>query len=517
MGAGPLLRCAAAPRTGSLALSALVTHVEAELLEPAVELDLPPASMEAEASVLSAVILDPSALLKVIDFLRPEHMFSEAHRRMYEGCVALHHKGVPIDTTTLFDWLRDQGRLAQVGGGGYISEVLDASPVVTNVRQHAMTVHEKWRVRQLILSCQKIVAVAYRPYGDAQRLCDRAAKAVVDIAKLTVLGRPETNTEALVRIAKRISETSEGMRDGAKEQQGRVRGFPTGLHSYDRLTFGLHSGQKTTITAAPGIGKTAFAMQIAWTVAESGVGVLVFSTEMSRDELLEREICRRAHIPSDHLQSGQITADEWSRYARVSSEIGKLPLIIDDTGYTGSIHIGQICASTRAHLETFPLLAKAPLGLVVVDYIQNLDPAPDVANSKEHEQVKHSTREFSSLLKGLGIPGIEIAQRKPSEIDPKTKLRALPTKGCVADSSWIEKSSHVVVCLQRQPLHSESGVVIGEDERNVSAHLVKHRGGRERALELRFDGAYSQFSDPNAPSPTPARQYIDNDPEEPRI
>jgi replicative DNA helicase len=468
----------------------------------------PPHSLEAEASVLSAVILDPSAILKIGDFLRPEHMYSEAHRWIYAGCLALHEAATPIDVRLVGDWLKDRGRLAQIGGAGYLTEILDACPVVANVRHHALVVYEKWRARQIILAAEKIRAVGYTDYGDTQTYCDRAVQAVARVAQSTVLGRPETNRETLIRIARRLAEGSEAVAKGLDERKDRVRGIPTGIYSYDRLTAGLHSGQKTTITAHPGIGKTAFAMQIAWTVAEGGLGVVVFSTEMSREELLEREVCRRSSIPFERLQRGQLRPEEWSRFTATSSQISELPVVIDDTT---DIDIDQIRASLRSYAETMPRTHAVPLGLCVLDYIQNLRPAVEVEFKKEHEQVKFSTRRFSQTLKDLSIPGIELAQRKPEGIDPKTKLRPKPVKGCIADSSWIEKSSHVCVGLQRRPLHNDSGLIIGEDERYVDAHVFKQRGGRERPLELRFEGDYARFSDPNEPGQSPARQYVDRD------
>ncbi len=492
---------------------ALAPKIEIEVVP---ETDLPPHSLEAEASVLSAVILDPTGMMKIIDFLKPEHMFSEAHRRIFEACLAIHLDGKPIDAMLVGDWLRDRKRLAQIGGAGYITEILDACPVVQNVRHHAMLVYEKWRIRQVIRAAQKIEAVGYADYGDPQAFLDRAARALTEIAQQTVLGRPESNRDALVRMAKALAAGSDGVQAGGAEQPRRARGIPTGIHGYDRLTCGLHAGQKTTVTAHPGIGKTAFAMQIGFNVAEGGIGVVVFSTEMSRDELLNREICRRAAIPHDRLQAGRLTPDEWSRYTKAASEIAALPLEIDDTGYTGSIHIGQVCAATRALNDTMRVLHGAPLGLVIIDYIQNLEPAPEVESSKEHEQVKRSTKTFSKLLKSLGIPGIELAQRKPEPIDPKTKTRPTPTKGCVSDSAEIEKSSYVVVCLQRAPLYNAHGGVIGEDENSIVAHVVKHRGGKERPIELRYDGEYLRFSDPNEPGQTISRQYLDRTPEPPQ-
>lgn len=479
-----------------------------------VEVELPPQypphSMEAEASVLSASILDISAILKIVDFLRPEHFFSEAHRCIFEACVGLHEEGKPIDVALVCVWLQARQRLSRIGGQPYIGEILDACPVVANVREHAIAVYDCWRVRQVILACQRVIAIGYTDYGNAQSYCDKASSAVVRVAQSTVLGRPETVRESLIRIARRLADGSDAIAKGIPERQERVRGIPTGIHSYDRLTCGLHSGQKTTVTAHPGIGKTAFAMQIAFTVAEGGIGVHVSSTEMSRDELLEREICRRASIPFERLQRGQLRAEEWSRFTVASSRIADLPIIIDDTG---DIDIDQIRANLRSIAETMPRTHGAPLGLSVLDYIQNLRPAAEVEFKKEHEQVKFSTRRYQQTLKDLGIPGLELAQRKPEGIDPKTKLRPKPAKNCVADSSWIEKSSHVCIGLQRAPLLNESGVIVGEDEHRIEGHVFKQRGGRERVILMRFDGDYARFSDPNEPSPTPSRQYIDEEPE----
>jgi replicative DNA helicase len=471
---------------------------------------LPPHSLEAEASVLSAVMLDPTAIAKIDDFLRPEHMYSQAHRYIFAACVSLKAEGSKIDVLMVQDWLKDRGRLAQIGGAGYLTEILDACPVVTNVRQHALIVFEKWRVRQVILTCQRIAAVGYGDYGPPQAFCEGAAKAMIKVAKQTVIGRPPTNLSVLSDIARRLSEKSTAFAAGTIEHGRRVSGIETGIHSYDKLTHGLHSGQKTTIVAHPGVGKTALVMQIGWNVSETGVGVLAFSTEMTQKELLEREICRRAQIPFDRLQSATLSAAEWSRLAAASSEIAKLPMVIDPSN---EIDIDQICATATAHAETMLTEYGVPLGLIIVDFIQNLKPAREVEHKDERHQVTYSTVRLKRLLSDLKIPGIELAQRKQADVDPKTKLRPTPAKGCAADSSWIEKMSYVVVCIQRDPLYGNGGGVIGEDEHNLTLHVVKHRGGKERPVPVRFDGEYFRFTDPNAPSPTPSRQYIDTRPE----
>jgi replicative DNA helicase len=475
--------------------------------EPASE--TPPFDLEAEAAVLTAVMLDPTAILKVVDFLRPEHFYSEAHRWAFAAVVDLHAKGSPIDSLHVRSWLRDRQRIAQVGGATAILGMLDASPAVANVRSHALIVHDKWRARLVIEACHRISAVGYGDYGETQTFCDRAARTMLDIAQRSAVGRTETNKEALGRIAKRMAEASEALRLGAAEQRRPARGIPTQIHSYDRLMCGLHAGHKTTIAAHPGVGKTALAMQIGWTVAERGVGVIVFSTEMSRDELLMREVSRRAEIPFGRLRAGELSSDQWSKFTKAASFMADLPLVIDDTS---DINIDQVKASARGYADQMLATHKAPLGVAILDYVQNLRAAPDVVRAMRHEQLEHATKGFKAIVKDLGIAGIELAQRKPTEIDPKRKTHPKPTKGCCAGTSEIEKCADEVVYIHRNPREDHTGAIVGEDPKSVVFVITKHRGGEEGEIEMRFRGEYARFEDPNAPSvgSNPSRQYVDD-------
>lgn len=471
---------------------------------------VPPFSLDAEAAVLSAVMLDKTAMGKVADFLRPKHFYSEAHRIIYAACELLHRECKPIDVVLVADVLRDRKRLEQAGGVAYMAQVLDASPVVTNVRDHALVVHDKWRARGIIAAAQRVAAQGYDDYGDAQGYADRAAKAMLDVARDTVLGKAESNLDTLKRIVKGIDARAKASESDSADDKI-AHGIPYGLPCIDRWTNGMHGTHKITISALPGVGKTALAMQLVFGAAERGVGGLVFSTEVGREELLEREICRRAGIDSTKLKATppQLTPLDWSKITQAASEIAKLPVVILDDA---PIHIGQVAAATRAHLETFRVEHGAPLGIVCVDYVQNLSAPPELLGKKEHEVVKHSTVAFKNLLKETSLVGLELAQRKPgtATIDPRTKIRPRPGKTDVADSSWVSNAADVLLFIHRNPLIDDTGKVRGESRSDVSIIAPKQRGGSEFEERLVYDGANFRFRDPNDPGGwTPSRQYVD--------
>jgi len=141
---------------------------------PNIEGRVPPHDLDAEAAVLSAVMIDGAALDKVLEFLKPEHFYSEAHRRIYEACIELRTVGQPVDVVQVGTWLKNRERIAQVGGMGYLTEILNAAPAIANVAAYGRTIHEKWRVRQLILTCQRVSAQGYIDYGEAQQFIDGA-------------------------------------------------------------------------------------------------------------------------------------------------------------------------------------------------------------------------------------------------------------------------------------------------------------------------------------------------------
>ncbi len=467
---------------------------------------IPPWSSEAEASVISAVLLDVTALPKVVDFLRPEHFYSEAHRRIYEACVDLHRTKEPIDLTTVHAWLRARGRLPQVGTAGYLAEVADASPAVHNIRAHAVAVHDCWRRRQAIASCQRIAADGYVAVDDVQAWLDSATKTLGTIAIQNPVRPTETCETALARI---LRETFEASTEPSTEH--RMTGFPTGIYGIDRLIGGLRRKAKTTIAATTGVGKTTMAMQLAIAVAKQRVGVLVFSMELERDELLRRALAAEASVPGWRLRDRQLTANHRAALREAQGRLSTIPWIIDATP---SLTIEQVAAMAKVTAERFLYEHHVPLGMIVLDYVQRLEPSRHLLRRERHEQIGHATRSFKILCQELDIVGLELAQAKDGgggRTRKGSSKDAGPTASAsIADSSQIAKESDDVIFLVPQ------GTATEKDPRlEVNAIIAKQRAGAKGTVSLMFRGDIYKFTDPNTPQQNggcPSRQYVDTNP-----
>ena len=474
-----------------------------------------PHDLDAEASVLATVTLDPAGLAKVSEFLKPIHFHSEAHRWIFEAAIELTKKKTPVDVVSIATWLKDNERIGQVGGMIYLTELLNCGPVVANVKTHAETVVNKWRVRSLILRCQEIVGRGYGNYGDAQTFLDESARAVVGISRSNVRNEIEHNAATLRRLVKSITASSMGIADADRARTGIL----TGLKGYDKLVHGLHAGQKTLIVALPKIGKTALILQILAYIASTGIGAALFSQEMTREELFMRLLSAWAVVDGDRMKGAMagtvtLTQQEMDRIEIAEAEIAKLPLVID---YCPGINRDELRSRSLLLVDEMRVLHGVPLGVIGLDYIQRMPGLPSeqaaVARGqmKKHEFIARNSNAFTMILQELKIPGIELAQRKPAPVDGKTKVRPKPTQGQTADCSDIEREAQQIAYLYRLPKKDPAGMrVIGEDKTRLGLMLVEQRngaGGGEAIL--RFEGEYSRFTDAPDERLTPVRQYVE--------
>ncbi|HEX7601991.1 MAG TPA: DnaB-like helicase C-terminal domain-containing protein, partial [Polyangiaceae bacterium] len=299
---------------------------------PSVDGRVPPHDLDAEAAVLSAVMLDSSALDKILEFLKPEHFYSEAHRRIFEAAMELKSVGQPVDIVQVGTWLKNRDRIGQIGGMPYLTEILNAAPAVANVASYGRTIHEKYRVRQLIATCQRVSAQGYLDYGEAQSFIDNAEQSVYQIART-----PESSSvERLLDVMKK---SFKALTD-AMQRGDRITGVASGFERYDRLTAGLHPGDLTIVAARPGMGKTSFVLNVATNVAspkgreaaadpsqrweEQGVGVAVFSLEMPREQIANRMVCSEGKVDVGKLRQGFLNPQDWSRLTQAASYLGSL-------------------------------------------------------------------------------------------------------------------------------------------------------------------------------------------------
>ncbi|HEY3817174.1 MAG TPA: replicative DNA helicase [Polyangiaceae bacterium] len=462
-----------------------------------VEGRVPPHDLDAEGAVISAVMVDPGALDKVNEFLKPEHFYSEAHRRIFEACVELSSTGRPVDVVQVATWLRDRERLAQVGGMAYLTEVLNTAPAVANVAAYGKTIHEKWRVRQLILTCQRVTSQGYAGYGEAQSFIDGAEQAVYDIAR--------TRESSSVYMLRDVMRETFKKIEKANARGRRITGIATGFDRYDRMTSGLHDGELTIVAARPGMGKTSLVLNMAANVAspqqlesahdpnerweEPGYGVVVFSLEMPREQIVNRMLCSEAKVDVSRVRTGMLTPSDWSKLTQAASHLGSLSIWVDDTPALALLELRSKVRRLQADYDRVDEATgekKQRIGLVMVDYLQ-LMRGRENANSREQE-ISEISRGLKQLAKELSLPVIALSQLNRA-VETRGEKSKRPQLSDLRESGAIEQDADNICFIYRDDYYNKESA-----EKNVAELIVaKQRNGPVDTVRVRWDGQYTRF------------------------
>jgi replicative DNA helicase len=461
---------------------------------------VPPHDLDAEAAVLSAVMLDTSALDRVLEFLRPEHFYSEAHRRIFEACVELHAVGKPVDLVQVGTWLKDRDRIQQVGGMGYVTEVIGAGMVPAHVGDYGRTIREKARVRQLIATCQRVAAEGYTDYGEAQTFIDGAEQSVYEIARTPESSSVEPVGSVIKAAFRRIVEAS--------SRGERVTGIPTGFARYDKLTAGLHAGDLSIVAARPGMGKTSFVLNVAVNVAsprahgrvveageegqEPGYGCAVFSLEMPREQLANRMMCSEGRVDVARLREGYLGPSDWERLTRSATFLAGLPIWIDDAP---SLSILELRAKVRRLQAEYARPSKESagrpgrVGLVVVDYLQ-LMRGRENATSREQE-ISEISRGLKALAKELKIAVVALSQLNRA-VETRGEKNKRPQLSDLRESGAIEQDADNICFLYRDDYYTREE----SPEPNVAELIIaKQRNGPTGTVKVRFTRECTRFDD----------------------
>ncbi len=475
---------------------------------PVIEGRVPPHDLDAEAAVLSAVMIDNLALDKVLEFLKPEHFYSEAHRRIYEACLELKSQGQPVDIVQVGTWLKNRERIAQVGGMSYLTEVLNAAPAVANVAAYGKTIHEKSRVRQLIAVCQRVSAQGYIDYGDAQAFIDGAEQSVYQLARTS----ESSSVEPLLHVMKKsFKQLTEAMQRG-----DRITGVATGFDRYDRLTAGLHDGDLTIVAARPGMGKTSFVLNLAVNVArpkpreavadgqrwdEPGTGAVVFSLEMPREQIANRMVCCEGKVDVGKVRQGFLGQQDWSRLTQAASYLGGLPIWIDDSPSLGILELRAKVRRLQAEYDRTDDQGRKVkrIGLVVVDYLQ-LMKGRDGVNSREQE-ISEISRGLKQLAKELRVPVIALSQLNRA-VETRSEKSKRPQLSDLRESGAIEQDADNICFIYRDDYYNKET----SEERNIAELIIaKQRNGPTGTVKVRFDNQYTRFDN------LAEGEYVDDD------
>ena len=462
-----------------------------------VEGRVPPHDLDAEAAVLSAVLLDPGAMDRVQEFLRPEHFYSEAHRRIFEAAIDLRGRGQPVDIVQVGSWLKSRDRLGQIGGMAYLTEILNAAPAVANVGAYGKTIHEKYRVRALILVCQRVAATGYIDYGEAQEFIDNAEQSIYQLARTSESSSVEKLLDVMKKAFKQLQDAS--------LRGDRITGTPSGFDRYDRLTAGLHDGDLTIIAARPGMGKTSFVLNIAINVAaprkmekstdpnerweDDATGCVVFSLEMPREQIANRMICSEGKVDVSKVRQGFLSSQDWARLTQSAAYLGRLPIWIDDSS---SLSILELRAKVRRLQSEYDRPGEngkrgRRIGVVVVDYLQ-LMKGREGAQSREQE-ISEISRGLKGLAKELKVAVIALSQLNRA-VETRSDKSKRPMISDLRESGAIEQDADNICFIYRDEYYSKEATT----EPNVAELIIaKQRNGPTGTAKVRFDREYTRF------------------------
>jgi len=391
---------------------------------------VPPNDINAEAAVLSAVLIDPTVLDIALVVLEPGQFYSDANRKIFEAFLDLSANGRPIDILTVRSWLADRDLLERAGGSTYLAQILDSVPAVSNIEEYARIVRSKWRARQMISTCQRVSAEGYGAF-DVQDYLDRAESDVCSISEERETRQPEPIGDVIRDRFKSLQ---------ARLEAGTENMIRTGLDDLDQVVVGFSGPDLVCIAARPGMGKTAFAINnVVVDTAERGIGVGVFSLEMSREQLTDRAICSAALVDSRKIPRGTLSREEWGKITEQASRISKLPIIVDDEG---AIQLSVLRSKARRMASDLRKRGN-PLGVIVVDYLQLMGTSS--GKESRDEKVGANSRGLKALAKELGVVVIMLAQLN-RDVERRGKS-AKPQLSDLRESGSIEADCDVIMFI----------------------------------------------------------------------
>ena len=388
---------------------------------------VPPQNLEAEQTVLGAILLENAALNKVLEILTREDFYRESHRKIFRAILDLSDQNEAIDAITLTDYLRRKSSLESVGGATYISELLNCTPTAANVRHHAKIVREKALLRNLITIATEIVTEAYDERDNIDDLLDQAEHKIFAISDR----RPGSSFVNMKEAVKQGFDLIERL----YEKKELVTGVSTGFTDLNKLTAGYQPSDLIIIAGRPSMGKTAFALCTAQHVAIEQRGtVAIFSLEMSKEQLVLRMLCAEARVDAQKLRTGFLSREDWEKLTRSAGRLSEASIFIDDSA---SSSILEIRAKARR------LKAEHDLNLVIVDYLQLVRGSGDAENREK--EISEISRSLKALAKELRVPVVALSQLSRA-VESRTERR--PILADLRESGAIEQDADVVVFIK---------------------------------------------------------------------
>ncbi|MDO4670207.1 MAG: replicative DNA helicase [Aerococcus sp.] len=440
---------------------------------------IPPQNIDAEKAVLGSIFLDPTTYITVNEYIDAADFYKRAHQVIFSTMATLNERGDTVDTLTVQNELQRQNQLENVGGVDYIFEVADSTPTAANAEYYARIVEENAILRRLITSANEISAHAYENSEALEDILDGAEKSILSVSE-------KRNRNGFVHIGDVLQQSITTIEELAKDHSA-VTGLPSGYPDLDRMTAGLQAEELLIIAARPGVGKTAFALNIAQNVAtKQGATVALFSLEMGAEQLVNRMLCAEGSIDAGRLRTGQLLEQEWSDLIIAMGALGDSQIYIDDTP---GIRMSEIRAKSRRLLQE-----KGKLDLIVIDYLQLIESARH--GESRQQEVSEISRQLKKLAKELHVPVIALSQLSRS-VEQRQDKR--PVLSDIRESGSIEQDADIVAFLYRDDYYEHGGdddedEEATEDNNIVEVIIEKNRSGARGTVKLIFTKEFNKFS-----------------------
>ena len=436
-------------------------------------INLPPHNLEAEESILSAVLFDNSTLLDLLDTLTPDDFYHKHHQVIFTAIAELFTDNQPIDLVTLTNRLQETNKLKQAGGAAYLASLVSSIPLAVNVKYYAKIVYDKACLRKLIKNSQSIVQRCFEDGGDVDEVIDFAESSVFEVSENKI--KP-----SFYPLSKVIDESLHAIED-RQGHRSLITGVETGFTRLDRMTSGFQKSDLIILAARPSMGKTAFALNLARNAAvKANVPTAVFSLEMSKEQLSMRMLCSEARVDSNVVRTGFFKPDDWNRLTDAATLLMSAPIFIDDSADISAL---EVRAKTRR------LKMDHDIGLIIIDYLQLMKTRQ--SGERRDLEISEMSRSLKNLAKELDLPVIALSQlnRKLEERSDKR-----PQLSDLRESGALEQDADVVAFIYRDEVYNKDENAVSKGTAELI--IAKQRNGPTGTVPLTFLNKYTRFENP---------------------
>jgi replicative DNA helicase len=422
-------------------------------------------------SILGGILLENEAINRVLEILAPEDFYRESHRKILRAMIDLNERGEPCDLITLTAIMKQKGQLEEIGGAAYLATLVDLVPTAANIHYYSRIVKEKGVVRKLISAATDIVSKGYEDRVEVEELLDNAQKVIFEISENRIKAPYYKVSELLTAAIDNIQQLY--------SRKEHVTGVPTGFFDLDEKTAGLQRGDLVIIAGRPSMGKTTFALNVASYAAveaEKKAAVVVFSLEMSKEQLVERLLCSLARVDLNRLRTGHLVESDWPKLTRAAGWLHDARIFIDDTP---ALSVMEMRAKSRR------LKAEHKIGLIMVDYLQLMRGSSNPESRQQ--EISEISRSLKALAKELEVPVVALSQLNRA-LESRSDKR--PMMSDLRESGAIEQDADLVMFVYREEVYEKE-----KEELKGKAEIIigKHRNGPIGMVDLAFRGEYTRF------------------------